>query len=172
MGNLPHTPNDLLRFLNMRQISAQLIADLGDTPTVPAAAAALGVESDQIIKTLLFLVEKPGEPESAAQPVVVISHGERRVDKKRLADHFGVGAKRVKLASAELVLDLIGYPAGGVPPLGHKTQLPIIMDASVLTAGERFGGIVYGGGGDDRTMLKLTLADLCAEIQPTVVAVS
>lgn len=172
MPNLPRTPNDLQAYLNARQIPAQLIGELGDTPTVPAAAAALGVESDQIVKTLLFLVEMPGEPTAPPQPVVVISHGERRVDKKRLADYWGVGAKRVKLASAELVLELIGYPAGGVPPLGHKTPLPVILDASVLAASERFGGIIYGGGGDDRTMLKVSLADLLKEIQPTIVAVS
>ncbi|MEZ4734096.1 MAG: YbaK/EbsC family protein [Caldilineaceae bacterium] len=164
------TPVDLQAYLTAFQIAAELLPDLGDTPTVPAAAAVLGVETDQIIKTLLFLVEQPTSTE--ARPVVVISHGERRVDKKLLAKHFGVGAKRVKLAPAEVVLDLLGYPAGGVPPVGHQTNLPIILDASVVASAERFAGILFGGGGDDRTMLRVTLAELLRVAAPTVVAVS
>ena len=161
------TPSDLQAYLTASQIAAELLPDLGDTPTVPAAAAVLGVETDQIIKTLLFLVEQP-----TATPVVVISHGEHRVDKKLLAKHFGVGTKRVKLAPAAVVVDLLGYPAGGVPPIGHQTRLPIILDASVVGAADRFGGILFGGGGDDRTMLRITLAELLRVVEPTVVPIS
>ena len=161
------TPADLQAYLTAAQISAELLADLGDTPTVPAAATALGVETDQIIKTLLFLVEMP-EP----TPVVIISHGEHRVDKKLVAKHFGVGGKRVKLAPAEVVLDLLGYPAGGVPPVGHKSRLPVLLDASVVITAERFGGVLFGGGGDDRTMLRITLAELLRVVAPTVTPVS
>lgn len=161
------TPLDLQAYLAAAEIAGELLHDVGDTPTVPAAAAVLGVETDQIIKTLLFLVEQ-----SAPTPVVVISHGEHRVDKKLVAKHFGVGTKRVKLAPAEIVLDLIGYPAGGVPPLGHKTRLPVLLDASVVVTAARFDGILFGGGGDDRTMLRITLAELLRVIAPTVVAVS
>jgi prolyl-tRNA editing enzyme YbaK/EbsC (Cys-tRNA(Pro) deacylase) len=161
------TSTDLQAFLGNQAITAQLLHDIGDTPTVPAAAAVLGVETDQIIKTLLFLVEQP-----TVTPIVVISHGEHRVDKKLLAKHFGVGTKRVKLAPAEVVLALLGYPAGGVPPVGHQTRLPVLLDASVVTAAERFGGILYGGGGDDRTMLRIALAELLRVTAPVVVAVS
>lgn len=161
------TPSDLQAYLTAAQIGAELLAEVGDTPTVPAAAAVLGVETDQIIKTLLFLVEQP-----VATPIVVISHGEHRVDKKLLAKHFGVGTKRVKLAPAEVVLDLLGYPAGGVPPIGHQTRLPVILDASVVAAADRFGGILFGGGGDDRTMLRIALAELLRVVEPTVVPVS
>ncbi len=50
-----HGPQDLQAYIDEQDITAELIGGLGDTPTVPAAAAALGVESEQIIKTLLFL---------------------------------------------------------------------------------------------------------------------
>jgi prolyl-tRNA editing enzyme YbaK/EbsC (Cys-tRNA(Pro) deacylase) len=124
---------------------------------VPAAAAALGVESDQIVKTLLFLVEQQGE---ARRPVVVISFGERRVDKGLLAERWGVGKKRVNLAPADVVLDLLGYAAGGVPPFGHRTALPVVVDAGVLNLRARNGGVIYAGGGDDRTMMRLTVDEL------------
>ena len=164
------TPLHLQRYLTEAQIEAHLLHDVGDTPTVPAAAAVLGVETDQIIKTLLFLIEQPAPAPS--MPVLVISHGERHVDKKRLANHFGVGGKRVKFAPADVVLDLLGYPAGGVPPFGHKTQVPVIVDASVIAAAEHFDGVLYGGGGDDRTMLRVTLTELLRVVTPLVITLS
>ena len=63
------TPQDLQHYLEQAGIQAQLINEIGDTPTVPAAAAALGVAPDQIVKTLLFLVEQPGVDGGAPQPV-------------------------------------------------------------------------------------------------------
>jgi prolyl-tRNA editing enzyme YbaK/EbsC (Cys-tRNA(Pro) deacylase) len=164
------TPVDLQRFLDERGIQAELLPNIGHTPTVPAAALALGVEPDQIIKTLLFLVERPGL--DAPAPVVVISHGERRVDKGRLAERFGVGKKRITLAPAEVVVATLGYPAGGVPPFGHSNASLMILDASVQTLTSRHAGIIYGGGGDDRTMLRLTVAELLRVTAAEVLAVS
>lgn len=152
------TPVDLEQYLTEERIEAQLIHDIGHTPTVPAAAAVLGVEADQIIKTLLFLIEPPDPP--GAAPVVVISNGERRIDKRKLAERFGVNKKRVSLAAAETVLATLGYPAGGVPPFGHITAVPVLVDASVASLETRYGGVIFGGGGDDRTMMRLTVAEL------------
>lgn len=167
---LPLTPADLHRFLVERAPSAELIGELGDTPTVPAAAAALGVEPDQIVKTLLFEI-KEGSGERP-RLVAVISHGERRVDKGRVGAHFGAGKKQVTLAPADRVLAEVGYPVGGVPPVGHRTALPVLLDASVVEAAARFGGVLYGGGGDDRTMLRLGLDDLLRLCAPVVLPLS
>ena len=163
----------MLAWMAEAGVTATLIDGLGDTPTVPAAAAALGVETDQIIKTLLFLVERPapgnGQPgggqdaagqSAGTQAVVVISYGEQRVDKGRLAAHWGVSKKRVTLAPAPVVLAQLGFAAGGVPPFGHRTRLPVLIDAGVLTLRERYGGVIYGGGGDDHSMLRLTVDEL------------
>lgn len=164
-----HTPADLQSYLDIHAPGATLIANLGDTPTVPAAAAALGVETDQIIKTLLFTLERP---DGVEETVVVISNGERRIDKRLLAEACGVTRKRVTLASAERVAELIDYPVGGVPPFGHSTVLPALLDESVLRAAERFGGVLYGGGGDDRTMMRLRIEDLLRLCEPRVAALS
>jgi prolyl-tRNA editing enzyme YbaK/EbsC (Cys-tRNA(Pro) deacylase) len=161
------TPADLQKFIHAHQIAATILQELGDTPTVPDAARALGVETDQIVKTLLFLVDQR-KSNGVEAPVVVISHGERRVAPRLLAAHFGVATGRIRLASAPVVLDWLGYPAGGVPPFGHKTALPMILDASVVAAAERFGGTIYGGGGDHRSMLRLTIAELIRVVQPTI----
>lgn len=162
------SPADLQRFMTEQAIEAELICDIGHTPTVPAAAAVLGVEPDQIIKTLLFLIERPDA--AIPIPVVVISNGERRVDKRRLADHFGVGKKRVTLAAAEMVLETLGYPAGGVPPFGHATDVPVLIDASVVGLEARYDGVIFGGG--DHTMMRLTVAELLRVSGAEVVEVS
>jgi prolyl-tRNA editing enzyme YbaK/EbsC (Cys-tRNA(Pro) deacylase) len=161
------TSADLGRFVEENGITARLIAELGDTPTVPAAAAALGVSPDAIVKTLLFLVNDPAQKETPPQPVVVISNGERRVEKKGLAGHFGVGKNQVKLAPPDVVLDELGYPAGGVPPFGHRRRLPVFVDASIRAFAD--DEVIYGGGGDDRTMLALTVAELIRVTAPVAV---
>jgi prolyl-tRNA editing enzyme YbaK/EbsC (Cys-tRNA(Pro) deacylase) len=161
------TPPDLARFIQENRIHARLIAEIGDTPTVPAAAAALGVETDTIIKTLLFLVNNLKNKNAPPQAVVVISNGERRVEKRALAEYYGVGKNQVKLAPAEVVLAELGYPAGGVPPFGHRHSLPVFLDASIAV----FSGydIIYGGGGDDRTMLALTVNELMRVTAPVAI---
>lgn len=171
MTNQPLTPGDLDLYLQDHQIAAQLLGGLGETPTVPAAALALGVEPDQIIKTLLFLVETGGDSQALPQAVVVVSHGQKRVDKAVLAGRWGVSKKRVQLAPAPVVLDLIGYPAGGVPPFGHLTTLPVIVDASILGLRQRYAGIIFGGGGDDRTMMRTTVDELLRVTQAEILAV-
>ena len=167
----PLTRVDLQAYMERHDINARLIDDIGDTPTVLAAAAALGVEADQILKTLLFLVEQTNAAGRPVQPLVVISNGESRVDKRPLADHFGVGKKRVRLAPADVVLELLGYPAGGVPPVGHRNQFPVILDSAVVAIAAG-GDRLFAGGGDDRTMMELTLGELQRVMQPLVLAVS
>lgn len=161
------TPADLARFIQENHIQAQLLDEIGDTPTVPAAAAALGVETDAIIKTLLFLVHNPKDKSALPQAVVVISNGERRVEKRTLAEYYGVGKSQIKLAPAEVILTELGYPAGGVPPFGHRHRLPVFLDASIAA----FGGydVIYGGGGDDRTMLALTVNELIHVTAPVAI---
>lgn len=141
------TPTDLACFITEHGIAAELVRMAVETPTVPAAAAALGVEPGQIIKSLLFRVRDT--------PVLVIASGDTPVDRRPIADRYSAGKKQVKLADAETVLQFTGYPAGGVPPFGHPAPLPTLLDQAVLT-----WDIVYGGGGDDHTLLRIAPREL------------
>lgn len=153
------TAADLARYLAEHGIEAELVAPQAETPSVGAAAAALGCEPEQIIKSLVFLVD--------GQPVLVIANGEAPVDYRRLAQHFGVSRKRVRMASPEEVLELTGYAAGGVPPIGLPHPIPVVMDEGVL--GQR---IVYGGGGDDRTLLRISVQELVRVVTPAIASVT
>ena len=77
------------------------------------------------------------------------------VDRTALAGRFGVGKKQVKLADTATVLRLIGYPVGGVPPFGYVSAVPILLDRAVLA-----WDVIYGGGGDDHTLLRIAPAEL------------
>ena len=85
------TTQDVQAFIEAHGVSARLLRNIGHTPTVPAAAEALGVHPDQIVKTLLFLVDTGDADGQPVRAVVVISNGTNRVDKKALAARFGVG---------------------------------------------------------------------------------
>jgi prolyl-tRNA editing enzyme YbaK/EbsC (Cys-tRNA(Pro) deacylase) len=141
------TPEDLAAFIAGAGIAAELVPMDVETPTVPAAATALGVAPAQIIKSLLFLVRE--------EPVLVIACGDATVDRRALTDRFGVGKKQIKLADGETVQRTLGYPVGGVPPFGHTTVVPVLLDRAV-----RAWDAVYGGGGDDHTLLRIAPEEL------------
>jgi prolyl-tRNA editing enzyme YbaK/EbsC (Cys-tRNA(Pro) deacylase) len=151
------TPADLARYLARHQVDAQLITDIGDTATVPKAAAALGVSVEQILKTLLFYIQ--------GKPYVVISHGVEPVAVRALADFFGVGKRQIKLARPQQVLVETGYPVGGVPPLGHINAHPVVMAETILDY-----KVAFGGGGDDKTMLRIAVAELLRLHLPILLA--
>ncbi len=141
------TPTDLATYIRESGIAAEIVPMTVETPTVPAAAAALGVTAAQIIKSLLFIVRDT--------PLLVIASGDAIVDRRVLAERHGVGRKQVKLADAATVLALTGYPVGGVPPFGHRQPVPVLLDRAI-----RGWDVIYGGGGDDRTLLRVTPDEL------------
>jgi prolyl-tRNA editing enzyme YbaK/EbsC (Cys-tRNA(Pro) deacylase) len=63
--------------------------------------------------------------------VLVLAAGDRTVDARRLGAEFGVGRKKVRIADAETTVAVTGYAPGGVPPLGHAQDLPVLVDASL-----------------------------------------
>ncbi len=153
------TSQDLQQFITRNQIAAEILPLEEETPTVPDAARALGVQEEQIIKSLVFLV--------SGQPALVISNGTRKLDSRLIAGYCGVGRKQVKMARAEQAWEITGYVVGAMPPFGHQSRLQTIVDPSVLEERE-----VFGGGGDINAMLRLTPAELLRVTEAEVVSVS
>jgi prolyl-tRNA editing enzyme YbaK/EbsC (Cys-tRNA(Pro) deacylase) len=82
--------------------------------TAPLAAAALGVQVGQIVKSLVFLRDE--------KPVLILCAGDRRVDVERLG---------LTPAPAARVREVTGFSIGGVPPLCHDSELQTIIDESL-----------------------------------------
>lgn len=93
------------------------------TRTAADAAAAIGCDVGQIVKSLVFLADD--------RPVLVLTSGANRVDEARLAAHLG--ASDVRKANAEEVRAATGYAIGGTPPFGHDTHLAIWCDRDLTT---------------------------------------
>jgi prolyl-tRNA editing enzyme YbaK/EbsC (Cys-tRNA(Pro) deacylase) len=82
--------------------------------TAPEAAAAVGCEVGQIVKSLVF--------ERGEEPVMVLCAGDRRVDAARLG---------LVPASADRARAATGFSIGGIPPLGHDQPLATLIDESL-----------------------------------------
>jgi prolyl-tRNA editing enzyme YbaK/EbsC (Cys-tRNA(Pro) deacylase) len=93
------------------------------THTAVEAAAALGAELGQIVKSLVFVA--PGA-DGELEPIVCLVSGPNRVDLARLA---AVTSERdVRRATAREADELTGFSIGGIPPFGHVRPTRVIMD--------------------------------------------
>lgn len=89
--------------------------------TAALAAAALGCDLGAIVKSLLFLAD--------GRAALALVAGDRRADPTRLREVLGAG--RVVLAGADAVRAETGFAIGGVPPVGHKQPIPVVVDGSL-----------------------------------------
>jgi Cys-tRNA(Pro) deacylase len=92
------------------------------TKTAADAAAAIGCEVGQIVKSLIFAVD--------GEIVLAYVSGANQLDEKKLA--AAAGGLRCQRVDADAVREATGYPIGGVPPFGHTTQLRIFIDPDLL----------------------------------------
>jgi prolyl-tRNA editing enzyme YbaK/EbsC (Cys-tRNA(Pro) deacylase) len=123
-------PVDRVRAALIEEGLGDVVLELDDSAaTASLAAAAIGahygivVPVGAIVKSLLFLID--------GQPAIVLGSGDRNVDQKRLGELYGVSRKRVKLADAATAFALTGFEVGGVAPVGHTQQLPVVIDEAL-----------------------------------------
>ncbi len=120
----PLTTDDVRRALHAVDPSIELLEFEESTATSELAAAAIGCEVAQIAKSICLLVN--------GTPVLVVMSGTRQVDDKKVAALYEVGRKKVKMAKADQCIEIFGYPPGGVPPVGHRSEGIIIhLDESL-----------------------------------------
>ncbi|KPC84094.1 MULTISPECIES: YbaK/EbsC family protein [Streptomyces] len=113
--------------------------------TAVQAAAAIGCELSQIVKSLIF--------EADGVPVLVLMDGSSRVDVERVRTE--IGAAEVARAGAGLVRETTGYAIGGVPPFGHLTKTRVLADRGLLGHTE-----VWAAAGHPHAVFRLDPATL------------
>ncbi len=89
------------------------------------AAKTRGFELRQGIKSLLFTDGK-------GSWAIVDVPADRKAHMKKVAEARGWTKKDVRMATPEEVLDITGCEVGSVPPFGHKTPVPILVDRNVF----------------------------------------
>jgi prolyl-tRNA editing enzyme YbaK/EbsC (Cys-tRNA(Pro) deacylase) len=93
------------------------------THTAEEAAAAVGAELGQIVKSLVFVAPAA---DGSLEPILCLVSGPNRVDLARLA--AVVGQPEVRRASAAEARELTGFVIGGIPPIGHPAAIRVVMD--------------------------------------------
>ncbi len=144
----PSASSVLSAFLTRAEVAGVLVCPGSAMPTVPLAALALGVPEARIVKSIVFCQRR-----DATRVCVAVAPGHARVQASKVAAALGWPA--LTLAPPAVVLASTGYSVGGVPPLGYATALPVVLDASLLGVDD-----VYGGGGDEWHMLRVTPSEI------------
>ena len=111
------------------------------------AAAALGVDTARIFKTLIAAVD--GRLTCAVVPVA------GRLNLKALA--AAVGGRKADLAEPAQAQRATGYVLGGISPLGHRRPVPVVIDSAALAH-----PTMYVSAGRRGLQLELAPADLIA----------
>ncbi|MEM1333462.1 MAG: Cys-tRNA(Pro) deacylase [Actinomycetota bacterium] len=116
------------------------------------AAAELGLDEDEVFKTLL--VDVAGG-RSSGDPVVAVVPVSCSVSMKAVAG--SVGAKRATMCDPAQASRLTGYVVGGISPLGQRRRLITVVDETA-TLFDR----IYVSGGRRGLDVSLRPTDLVA----------
>jgi prolyl-tRNA editing enzyme YbaK/EbsC (Cys-tRNA(Pro) deacylase) len=126
------------------------------TRTAEDAAAAIGCDVAQIVKSLVFVADD--------EPVLVLTSGANRVHEATLRDALGVGSFRK--ADADEVREATGYAIGGTPPFGHRQHLRVVCDRDLTLHDE-----VWAAAGTPSTVFPLSPTTLLEATDAQVLVV-
>jgi Cys-tRNA(Pro)/Cys-tRNA(Cys) deacylase len=110
------------------------------------ASDATGIELHRITKNLVSKTRKGGY-------ALIVVPGDKRVDLKAAARALGV--KNVRLLPFAEAEEISGYPPGGTPSVGHKTEMRVVLDSKLLEM-----ETLYCGGGTRDRLLELRVEDI------------
>lgn len=147
---------DVHNYLQTANIPHELRRVPEPARTASRAAAMLGLEPHQVIKSIFFIADR--------NPVMVMIPGGTMVDYSKLKAELGVSGLR--LPSADEVRQLTGYLIGCTPPVALKSDLPKYIDLYALRE-----DVVYTGGGEPDMILKIRSYDLVRAADAEVVDV-
>jgi prolyl-tRNA editing enzyme YbaK/EbsC (Cys-tRNA(Pro) deacylase) len=131
--------------LRERGLEVEVVDLPASTRTAAEAAEACKCEVGQIVKSLVFLVDD--------RPAMILCAGDRRVTRIH-----------GRPASAQEARQATGFSIGGVPPLGHDSELPTIVDESL----RRFEW-VWCAAGTPNAVFETGVEDLIAALPDAMV---
>lgn len=113
------------------------------------AADALGVETGQIVRCIIF------RRKSDDAAVLVITSSDRRIDERKVEALACPGGKGIGRAGADFVMARTGLSMDGVSLLTHVTAVVTLIDASLFRFEE-----VWAAAGYPRAVFKLMPQDI------------
>ena len=113
--------------------------------TALEAASSLGCEVGAIIKSLLFKTEE--------NHTLCLVAGDKKASLNKIKKILKI--KNASLASSDDVKDVTGFTIGGVSPIGHLSNIKILIDSSL----KRFN-YLFAAAGHPNCVFKITFKDL------------
>jgi Cys-tRNA(Pro)/Cys-tRNA(Cys) deacylase len=134
----------IIAYIEQHELDAQHLRFDVSCHSVAEAAAAAGAREDEFVKNICLL-----GPDG--ELAVAIVRGMDRVDTKKAA--AVVGCKKMRMATAEEILEKTGFPCGGTPSFGFAAVF--LIDKNVLPM-----PLLYTGGGSQTSLVRTTPAAL------------
>ena len=137
---------------SLKRVSAALagetteIRETGEAKTALQAAAELGVEVDQIAKSIIF------QGQTTGQALLFITAGGNQVCENKAA---ALADEPLGRADAALVRAQTGFAIGGVSPLAHKTPIRSFFDPRLMDF-----PLIWAAAGTPHHVFRLTPARL------------
>ncbi len=107
-------------------INLQIVEYPDGTRSAADAAAAVGCDVAQIVKSMIFSAD--------VGLVLALTSGAHQVDPVMLAEAIGV--TKCGRADADDVRRVTGFAIGGVAPFGHLSPITAVLDPLLLEFGE------------------------------------
>lgn len=148
------TSTPATRALDDLGIPYRLFLHSSKVHSLDQAALERGLEPGQIVRSLVFRVEKRSF-------VLVLVAGPAQVAWAKLRHHLGVS--RLTTAPSQEVIQSTGYSPGTVSPLGLASPLPILADQGLMSQ-----EVLSVGAGIPNAGIILKRVDLLAAVQPVV----
>lgn len=126
--------------------------------TAKDAADAVGCEVAQIVKSLVFRGQTSG------RGVLVETCGANRVDVAKVAAACG---ESVAMADPKFVREATGFAIGGIPPVGHTSEMHTLIDRDLLTL-----PVLWAAAGHPNSLFRLSPDELVAMTGGTVTEVA
>lgn len=122
--------NNITRMLDAKKIPYTAFETPAEKLGAEETARLLGVDPNQVFKTIVVLRARPG-----AKPVLAVVPGPAEVDLKSLA--AALGEKKMHLPSEREAETLTGLQAGGISPLALINKgFQVVIDESARAYGE------------------------------------
>jgi Cys-tRNA(Pro) deacylase len=145
VDELPEQVERVSHFLREAGAEARIEEFPDGTITAADAAAAVGCELGQIVKSMVLVCDD--------KPVVALVPGDRRCDLGKAA--HAAGARAARTASKSEIEDATGFPAGGIAPFPLAKIKTVLLERTLLRH-----SIVWAGAGSPKHVVGLSPSEL------------
>ncbi len=146
MSDLSSSAKKVQQALQSQGLSLQVVEMPASTRTANDAAAAVGCQVGQIVKSLVFKKMNSGKA------LLITASGANRVNEQLIAEliHEPIGK-----ADAEFVRQQTGFVIGGIPPIGHTQPIETLIDQDLFQFSE-----IWAAAGTPNAVFRLTPTEL------------